>query len=290
MSSQIHRKGLFRASARVGRLIVSSCLAVGLAALASAPPASAQSESGASAADDGRLRVLADPVLVESGLLAHLAPRFRFKTRITLDIAALDAAAPPDAAAGLILVAAPAPDGFEALLLQGDQRFAASAPAGVDETEAARFLAWLRSGAGGRALAKFEPSSGGRFALAGAAPASSAAAAPAGEDVGDGPRLALQHCGRCHVVGEVNKYGGIGSTPSFPALRAIPSWREKFAAFWQKNPHPSFTYIEDVTEPFSAERPPHIAPVVMTLEEAEAIIAYAETIEPKDLGARIAPK
>lgn len=100
-----------------------------------------------------------------------------------------------------------------------------------------------------------------------------------------GETLALLHCGRCHVVSDRNKYGGIGSTPSFGALRTIPNWREKFAAFWVYNPHPSFTQVEGVTEPFPAERPPHIAPVELTLEETEAIALFAASIEPKDLGA-----
>ena len=94
------------------------------------------------------------------------------------------------------------------------------------------------------------------------------------------PRLPCQHPTE-------NRFGGIGSTPSFPALRAIPGWRDKFEAFWTLNPHPSFTQVVDITPPFDPDRPPHIAPVVITQEDLEAIVAYAASIEPKDLGAAV---
>ena len=81
--------------------------------------------------------------------------------------------------------------------------------------------------------------------------------------------------------------GGIGSTPSFAALRSLAGWEDKFLAFWSENPHPSFTQVEGLTEPFDPDHPPHIAPVEITLDELEAIYAFAATIEPKDLGAPI---
>ena len=40
-----------------------------------------------------------------------------------------------------------------------------------------------------------------------------------------------------------------------------------------------------MTEPFHPERPPPIAPVEMTLDEVEALLAFVHTIKPKDLGA-----
>ena len=33
-----------------------------------------------------------------------------------------------------------------------------------------------------------------------------------------GKTVAERHCARCHVVGDFNPYGGIGSTPSFQLL------------------------------------------------------------------------
>jgi hypothetical protein len=53
------------------------------------------------------------------------------------------------------------------------------------------------------------------------------------------------------------------------------------------NPHPAFTQIEGVTEAFAPDRPPTIAPLLLTLEETRAITAFVSTLKPKDLGARI---
>lgn len=62
-----------------------------------------------------------------------------------------------------------------------------------------------------------------------------------------GERLVRQHCTRCHVVGDLNKYGGIGSTPSFGAIKSLPDWQDRFAAFWSLLPHPSVVQIEGLS-------------------------------------------
>ena len=67
------------------------------------------------------------------------------------------------------------------------------------------------------------------------------------QDYAPGEKLTLLHCGRCHVVSERNRFGGIGSTPSFAALRGAADWEERFRAFYALNPHPAFTQIPDVT-------------------------------------------
>ena len=103
-------------------------------------------------------------------------------------------------------------------------------------------------------------------------------------DTANGSKLALVHCGRCHVVDERNRMGGIGSTPSFAALRGRPNWSDLFRAFFVHNPHPSFTQVTGVTEPFDPNRQIHVAPVEITLEEIEAILAFVATLEPKKLG------
>ena len=82
--------------------------------------------------------------------------------------------------------------------------------------------------------------------------------------------------------------GGIGSTPSFAALRGRHNWADLFRAFFVHNPHPSFTQVAGVTEPFDPNRQIHVAPVEVTLEEIEAITAFVETIKPKDLGRPVA--
>ncbi|MEO1493745.1 MAG: hypothetical protein AAFV19_16455 [Pseudomonadota bacterium] len=106
----------------------------------------------------------------------------------------------------------------------------------------------------------------------------------AADDYAPGEKLTLLHCGRCHVISDRNKYGGIGSTPSFGALRTLADWEDRFQVFWTLNPHPAFTQVDGMTEPFPAHRPSPIHPVELTLDEIDQIIGYARTIPPKDLG------
>ena len=107
------------------------------------------------------------------------------------------------------------------------------------------------------------------------------------QDFAPGEKLTLAHCGRCHVVNERNRYGGIGSTPSFAALRTVADWEDRFQAFYALNPHPAFTQVAGVTPPFVPERPSPIHPVELTPDEIEAIIEFTRTIAPKDLGAEV---
>ena len=110
-------------------------------------------------------------------------------------------------------------------------------------------------------------------------------APPAGAgDFAPGEKLTLVHCGRCHVINERNKYGGIGSTPSFAALRTLEDWEDRMRGFYALAPHPAFTQIEGITEPFPPNRPSPIHPVALTEAEIEVITEYTRTIPPKDLG------
>jgi mono/diheme cytochrome c family protein len=49
--------------------------------------------------------------------------------------------------------------------------------------------------------------------------------AAADGDVEAGRKVAEQHCSRCHVVGDYNKYGGIGSTPTSSSPTTFPTTR-----------------------------------------------------------------
>ena len=99
-----------------------------------------------------------------------------------------------------------------------------------------------------------------------------------------GEKLVRQHCTRCHVVGDLNKYGGIGSTPSFGAIKSLPDWQDRFAAFWSLLPHPSVVQVEGM----SPERPKGVLAttkqIFLTPTEVEAILAYVDTVPVKDLG------
>lgn len=99
-----------------------------------------------------------------------------------------------------------------------------------------------------------------------------------------GEKLVRQHCTRCHVVGQLNKYGGIGSTPSFGAIKSLPDWEDRFAAFWSLLPHPSVVQVEGL----SPERPKGVLAttkqIILSPNEVEAILAYVDTVPVKDLG------
>ncbi len=149
--------------------------------------------------------------------------------------------------------------------------------------EADLFLEWLKSDPGIAAVESFEID-GKPVYTAAEAPKEAVVEETFEGDTEVGARLALVHCGRCHVIDERNRMGGIGSTPSFEAMRGRPDWSNLFLAFYAENPHPSFTQVEGVTEPFGPDRQVHIAPVEVTLDDIEAITAFVATLKPKDLG------
>lgn len=244
-----------------------------------------------------------DHRLEASGLIPYIVPRFALKTGIRVsvlaasngdfDILASDGTA--DALIGPHQVARALSDNGsgsglrQVFYTEDDAHGGAFAllllPGGSGNDHAVRFAEWIVSEVGQRTIAAFESVEVVYMpgALAVAAPE---VVLPKG-NIDEGERLSHFHCGRCHVVSDKNRFGGIGSTPSFPALRTIPNWEERFRNFWALNPHPSFTQVEGITEPFDPARPPHIAPVVITDEDLSAIVAYASSIRPRDLGADV---
>lgn len=96
-------------------------------------------------------------------------------------------------------------------------------------------------------------------------------------DAANGRKLAEQHCSRCHIVGDFNKYGGIGSTPSFQSLaNNFPDYKERFRTFFARNPHPSFVIIEGSVPP---ELPPNAAPVKLPLQAPADLLAFVEMLK-----------
>jgi len=248
--------------------------AVGLAALVllTAAPAGG--------AEERRIAVAASPELAGNGFLKHLLPRFSLKTGIRVSAVALA----PGVEADVLLGPQGAVAGGRPVFRSGDAVYAVRMEAGGRAGPAQRFLDWLASDIGQRTVAAFAP--GGVALYAPAAGAGVEAEAPAGAgDALAGERLALVHCGRCHVIGPRNRMAGIGSTPSFAMLRALGDWERRFRAFFTLNPHPSFTQVAGVTPPFDKALPPPIAPLEMTLADLDAILAYAASLRPADLAA-----
>lgn len=251
-------------------------------------------------AQDKTMTLAADARLSASGLLDYLVPRFALKTGVrvavlpgTAEAIAAEGAEGADAALVPEEIAEALAAGWDApprrVILapdpgQGGAFAVVLAPGSPRADHARRFADWLASEIGQRTVASFEgPVAYGPGVQA---RAEEAAVLPEG-DIAAGEDLSIRHCGRCHVVSDKNRFAGIGSTPSFPALRSIPGWEEKFLTFWDANPHPSFLQVTGVTEPFDPDRPPHIAPVEITVAEMEAIVAYAASIPPMDLGAEV---
>jgi hypothetical protein len=53
-----------------------------------------------------------------------------------------------------------------------------------------------------------------------------------GGDLARGRILVQNHYARCHVVGNFNKFGGIGSTLPFGVLRGMADGMERFGTFY----------------------------------------------------------
>ena len=218
------------------------------------------------------MTLTAAPEIYTSGLVKHLVPRFSLKTGVRITIA-------DD---GDLMITAGQAGGVP-VMTRGDTVFAMTAPRGA---AAQRFADWLLSDVGRRTIDSFKPASGAAF-VAYTAQAVEAVEASFSGDAARGEDLSLLHCGRCHVINARNRMSGLGSTPSFGVLRTLPDWDVRFEAFFSFNPHPAFTQIDGVTEPFGESRPPPIVPLALTLDELEAILAFVSELPPADLGAPI---
>ncbi|MFQ6548800.1 hypothetical protein AADZ90_012635 [Aestuariibius sp. 2305UL40-4] len=202
----------------------------------------------------------------ESGFLRHVLSRFSLKTGQAVEI--VDDGA--DAVIGT--------DGVP-VFREGDMVWHFAGEGAGPE----RLGDYLTSDIGKRTIESFPPG-GDALYSADVTVEEVVVTAPVEGDAVAGADLSLELCGRCHVVGEVNRMKSIGSTPSFAALRALSDWQARFETFYVLAPHGAFTQVEDVTPPFDPERPSPIAPVELTLEELEAITAFVAGIAAADLG------
>ncbi len=98
-------------------------------------------------------------------------------------------------------------------------------------------------------------------------------------DVAAGRKLAVQHCARCHVVGDHNPYGGIGSTPSFQVLARPAVYLERFQTFFERRPHPVYVRVPDT--PRLTDLPSPVAEFTVTPDNIEDLIAFVETLKAK---------
>jgi len=213
-------------------------------------------------------------ILVESGFLRFLLPRFSLKTGIRIEQLPNGADVTFSTQSG-----EPFMEGLDTVF------YLRTHTTGQNRARnAERFVDWLFSETGQRTIEQ--------YTLNGVAPFSAIEAKPIPEPelvfIGDparGEAFSYTNCGRCHVVGQRNRMKGIGSTPSFRLLRGLPDWHERFSTFYVRIPHPSMTQVEDITLPFSPSRPPAHYPLRLNQSQLEDILSFVYTLEPADLGA-----
>ncbi len=225
-------------------------------------------------AQERTITISAPQEMQENGFLTFLLPRFKLKHGVRVHVTT------PNTKADVVLAQDGAVDIFSKDAVTYRLAWQDSNP------QARKFADWLRSDIGLRTVLSFKIDGKPPYSKATEVLVTTPQVSLAG-NVARGREASLRACGRCHVVGEVNRMNGIGSTPSFAVLRTLTDWQEKFETFYILNPHPSFTIVLDVTLPFDAARPPPIVPIKVTLNELEDIVAFVAAMAPANLGAPI---
>tara|TARA_B100000780_G_scaffold276644_1_gene245628 strand:+ start:67 stop:816 length:750 start_codon:yes stop_codon:yes gene_type:complete len=218
-------------------------------------------------AQDKTFTLRTPDVLTRSGFIKHLLPRFSLKTGIRITAITTEG----DAAFGDVGVP---------VFRQGDRIWHL---AKTDGAYTNKFAAWLLSETGKRTIEAFAPNGDQLFSADVSVMLEPEIIAVTG-DAGQGEAVSLKKCGRCHVINESNRMKAIGSTPSFALMRSFPDWQRRYETFFMLNPHPAFTQVLDVTDPFPANFPSPIVPIEVTLEDIEDIVAYVAGIIPASLG------
>lgn len=219
-------------------------------------------------------------VLVDSGFLKFLLPRFSLKTGVKIEVQLGGKAG--QAVFNIKGRGQPVMQGLGHVFYIS----VANGAGGPRYEKAQRFVTWLLSEVGKRTITQFTADDTQVFVSAKSTAVEQTAVIFEGNPT-QGGVLALANCGRCHVIGKANRMKGIGSSPSFAVLRSLYDWQERFETFYLRPPHPAITQIEGVTDPFDPSRPPAIYPLFLTSEEVADILAYVSEVKPADLGAEL---
>lgn len=227
--------------------------------------------AGTARAQERTLKLEAAETLKDSGFLQHILPRFALKHGIRVGLGT-----------------------------PGDLRLSATGDTPVfigmgqvwhleqlsTSPQAERFADWLRSDIGLRTVEGFTGPDGQPFERTTGPEVAEAPLVLTG-DAAAGLLLSRRLCGRCHVVSEADRMQGIGSTPSFFALRSFSDWDERFLAFYVLNPHPSFTRISDLGMQLNPQHKAAIVPLDLSLDDLDDIVTYVADLPAADLGAPI---
>lgn len=95
-----------------------------------------------------------------------------------------------------------------------------------------------------------------------------------------GFELARQYCSRCHVIGDYNRMGGIGNSPSFAWMVKNADWRERFQTFYARRPHPVFVRVPGYARWSNVE--PYYPPFEILPSEIDLITEYASSLQATD--------
>ena len=106
--------------------------------------------------------------------------------------------------------------------------------------------------------------------------------AGADDAVAKGSEIVRQHCTRCQVVPNMNPYGGIGSTPSFAAIKGLADWEQRFEVFYSLPPHPALVKILGISEERATSLPAFVAEIELKIDDVDAILAFVHTLEIPD--------
>lgn len=226
-------------------------------------------------ANDRLVHVYAPEAIIETGLLKFILPRFSLKTQVRVEL--VDSPSQADIVLG---------EAGQALFFGLGQTWQ-MAQRRTDHLGTTRLADWLVSDVGQRTVTSFAPDGAALFGP----PRETERPVVAVQANGNaelGRRVSQTKCIRCHRVDNERRMSGIGSTPSFAVLRSLSDWEARFSTFYVLNPHPSFTVVEGVTLPFAIDRPSPIVPVILTLDEVEAVLAYVALMKAADLGAPLA--
>ena len=206
--------------------------------------------------------------LIASGFFDYIFPRFKLKTQISVKLV-------PDSA--MISISK---NSGRAFLQMGDILY--KIDINEENNYSLKFFDWLKSDVGKKTISSIQKNDEPIFIPIEIEEVVTRQVKLSG-DAKLGLEQSHQKCARCHVV-EKGRKNSIGSTPSFFALRTFEDWDLRFSGFYLLRPHPAFTIIPDVTEPFDDSRPAPIVPIELDLNELQAIIAYVQSIPPADLG------
>ena len=91
-----------------------------------------------------------------------------------------------------------------------------------------------------------------------------------------GLELSIEFCSRCHVIGDYNRMGGIGNSPSFNYMAQNDDYVERFTTFYARRPHPVFARVPGY--PKWSDSDSYYPEFEITQEQIEDIVAYVATL------------